>query len=68
MDSTAVVPDPPAGPPSPRRPGSGAILTLVNGVLAGVGSVFVGTHSVLVTIIAAVVAIALTVMILITAR
>jgi hypothetical protein len=37
---------------------------LVNGVLAGVGGVFVGTHSVLVTVIAAVVAVVLAAMVL----
>jgi hypothetical protein len=35
------------------------LLTLVNGALAGVGSVYVGTHSVLITIIAGVTAILL---------
>jgi hypothetical protein len=38
---------------------------LVNGVLAGVGGVYVGTHSVLVTIIATVVAALLAAMVLI---
>jgi hypothetical protein len=52
-------------PPQRRRPSAGALLTLVNGVLAGVGGVYVSTHSVLITIIAVLVAIALTVMVLI---
>jgi hypothetical protein len=55
---------PPASSRPPRRPGAGALLTLINGTLAGVGSVYVGTHSVLITVIAAAVAIALAVMVL----
>jgi hypothetical protein len=35
--------------------GQGAVLTLVNGALAGVGGVSAGTHSVLITVVAAVV-------------
>ena len=65
MDNTVVVPQPPVSPPPPQRPGPGTILTLVNGVLAGVASVFVGTHSVLITIVAAAMAIALAVMVLV---
>lgn len=67
VDSSAVsVPEPPVEPPQPRRPdiGPGAVLTLVNGVLAGVASVFVGTRSVLVTVIAVVVAVTLAAMML----
>jgi hypothetical protein len=52
-------------PPQRRRPSAGTLLTLVNGVLAGVGGVYVSTHSVLITIIAVLVAIALTVIVLI---
>jgi uncharacterized membrane-anchored protein YitT (DUF2179 family) len=63
MDN-AVVSQPPAGSDPPPRPSAGTILTLVNGVLAGVGGVFVGTHSVLITIIAAVVATVLAAMVL----
>ena len=37
----------------------------MNGVLAGVGSVYVGTHSVLITVIAGITAILLVVMVLI---
>ena len=48
-------------PASRRRVGGGALLTLVNGVLAGVGSVYVGMRSVLITVIAAAVAIMLAV-------
>jgi hypothetical protein len=56
---------PPASSPPPRRrPGAGALLTLVNGVLAGVASVYVGTRSILVTLIAAAVAIVLAVLVL----
>ena len=63
-----AVPGAPAAPPvsSPpprRRPGAGTLLTLVNGVLAGVGSVYVGTHSVLITVIAGVTAILLAAMV-----
>jgi hypothetical protein len=43
-------------------------VTLVNGVLAGIGSVYVGTRSVLVTVIAAAVAVALAVMALVFPR
>ena len=64
----AVVSEPPAGSDPPRRPSAGTILTLVNGVLASVGGVFVGTHSVLITIIAAVAAITLAAMVLTTGR
>jgi hypothetical protein len=61
----AAPPEPPANSPAPRRrPGAGALLTLVNGVLAGVGSVYVGTHSVLITVIAVVMAIVLVAMVL----
>ena len=56
---------PPANTPPPRRrPGAGTLLTLVNGVLAGVGSVYVGTHSVLITVIAGVTAIVLAAMVM----
>lgn len=59
-------PAPPAGSTPPRRrPGAGTLLTLVNGVLAGVGSVYVGTHSVLITVIAGITAILLVAMVLI---
>lgn len=50
-------------PPS-KRPGGGTILTLANGVLAGVGGVYVSTHSVLITLIAASAAIVLAAMVL----
>ena len=55
---------PASSPPPQRRPGSGAVLTLVNGALAGVGGVYAGTHSVLITVIAAAVAVVLTVLML----
>ena len=64
VDSKVVVPKPPASSPSLHRPSAGTILTLVNGVLVGVGGVFVGTRSVLITIIAAAAAIALAAMVL----
>ncbi len=50
-------------PPLGRRPGAGTLFTLVNGVLAGIGSVYVGTHSVLITVIAGVMAILLAAMV-----
>lgn len=51
--------------PQRRRPSAGTLLTLVNGVLAGVGGVYVSTHSVLITILAVLVAIVLAAMVLI---
>ena len=71
MDNAA--PAAPAAPsassqPPRRRPGAGALLTLVNGVLAGVGGVYVSTHSVLITVIAAAMAIALAVIVLVLPR
>jgi hypothetical protein len=73
MNDTAATPGQPTIPPQPRpqpprRANAGTILTLVNGVLAGVTSVFVGTHSVLITVIAAAMAVALAAMVLITRR
>jgi hypothetical protein len=44
-------------PARPQRPGAGTVLTLVNGVLAGVGGVYVSAHSVLITVIAGIMAI-----------
>lgn len=68
-NTAAAVPERSAGSPRPpRRPSAGAILTLVNGALAGVGGVFAGTHSVLVTLVAATVAIVLAAMVLIAQR
>lgn len=67
MDNTVpVAPSaPPASSPPPRRRlGGGAVLTLVNGVLAGIGSVYVGTRSVLITVIAAAAAIVLAVLVM----
>lgn len=66
--SPAVTSEPPVSPPPSQRPGTETILTLVNGVLAGVASVFVGTHSVMITVIAAAVAVALAAMVLILHR
>ena len=54
-DNTATVPQaaPATGdPPTPRRPGAEALLTLISGVLAGITGVYVATHSVLITVIA----------------
>ena len=49
----ASSPSPSTTSQPPRRPGPGAILTLVNGVLAGVGGIYASTHSALITVIAA---------------
>jgi len=60
------VPAASAGSPPPRRSsGAGEVLTLVSGTLAGVGAVYSTTHSVLVTSIAAGVAIAVAVLVLV---
>lgn len=47
-------------PPLRRRGDTGSLPDLLNGALAGVGGVYLTTHSVVVTIIAAVVALMLT--------
>jgi hypothetical protein len=67
VDDVVPAPAPSVDSPQPprRRPGSGALLTLVNGVLAGVGGVYAGTHSVMITVIAAVAAMTLAAMVLI---
>ena len=64
VTSTVVVTEPPGSSPPPRRPSAETILTLFNGALAGVGGVFVGTHSALITVIAVVMALALAAMLL----
>lgn len=61
MGSSAPVP---AAPPRSQRPSKGgptaaSLLAVVNGALVGVGSVYLTTHSVLVTLIAAVSAVIL---------
>lgn len=61
MGSTTPVP---AVPPKSPRPGGGgpnttALLAVVNGALVGVGSVYLTTRSVLVTLVAAVCAVVL---------
>jgi hypothetical protein len=68
VNETAAVP--PAGAPSPppRRPGTETVLTLVNGVLAGVASVYIGTRSLTITILAVAMAIILAVLVLILRR
>jgi hypothetical protein len=48
------VPRPPKG-----APGTAGLLAVVNGVLAGVGSVYLTTHSALITLMAAVSAVIL---------
>lgn len=61
MGSTAPVPTAP--PKSPRRPRGGhnttALLAVINGALVGVGSVYLTTRSVWVTLMAAVSAVIL---------
>lgn len=62
----AVPPSPAApvgSPPQRPRPDAGMFLTLVNGVLAGVASVYVGTRSVLITVTAGAIAIVLAAMV-----
>jgi hypothetical protein len=53
------------GSSSPGRgsPGSGGLIALVNGGLAGIGGVYATTHSVTITVIAGVVALALALMV-----
>lgn len=70
MSTAGAPPDPPVSSSSPpsRRPGAGTILTLVNGVLAAIGSVYVGTHSVLITVLATVAALGLAAMVMVTSR
>jgi hypothetical protein len=64
------VPTPSAGssPPGRRGPDASAVLMLVNGVLAGIGAVYATTRSIMVTSIAAGVAVALALMVLIFRR
>jgi len=61
---------PPDNLPSPRhrRPGPDALLTLVNGVLVGVGGVYETTRSATVTVIAGVAATVLALIVLILHR
>lgn len=61
MGSMAPVPAaPPGSPRSPRgSPNTTALLAVVNGALVGVGSVYLATRSVLVTLMAAVSAVIL---------
>lgn len=59
----SIAPVPAAPPKSPRPPKGGAnttaLLAVVNGALVGVGSVYLTTHSVLVTLAAAAAAVIL---------
>jgi len=68
VDDAVATPESPERPSPPRRPGEGSIAALVSAVLAGVGSLYACTHSVLVTGIAAVTVIALVAMMLLTRR
>lgn len=70
-DTAAPVPlsAPATGDPSaPRRPSAEALLTLISGVLAGITGVYVATHSVLITVIAAAMALVVVAMVLIFRR
>lgn len=67
MDSSTTPVPPPTGS-APRRPGTESVLTLVGGVLAGIGSVFIATHSIPVTLIAVIMAVVLTAMLLVIRR
>jgi hypothetical protein len=58
-------PAPPTGSPSPPQPSAGTVLTLVNGVLAGIGGTYATTHSITITVIAGIMAIVLALMVLI---
>lgn len=61
MGSSAPVPAAPSKSPRPPKggPSTACLLAVVNGALAGIGSVYLTTHSVLVTLIAAVSAVLL---------
>ena len=52
-------PVPSGRPPARRHHNAGGLLNLLNGALAGVGGVYLATHSIVVTIIAGVVAMVL---------
>ena len=69
MNSAVPAPAHSGNPPRPpQRPDGGLVLTVVNGVLAGVGGVYASTHSVLVTAIAAVTAVMLAAIVLVVRR
>jgi hypothetical protein len=61
VGSSTPVPAAPSGRPQPPKsgPATAAMLAVVNGALVGVGSVYLSTRSVLVTLIAAVSAVIL---------
>ena len=61
MGSSAPVPAAPPKSPQPAKGGSNTagLLAVVNGALVGVGSVYLTTHSILVTLTAAVSAVIL---------
>jgi hypothetical protein len=63
--TTNITPGP---PPHRSGTGGGGLLTLVSGVLAGVEGVYVGTHSITVTIIAAILAVVLAAMVAMSRR
>ena len=61
MGSSAPVPAAPPASPRPQKggPNTTALLAVVNGALVGVGSVYLTTRSVLVTLMAAISAVIL---------
>ena len=68
MDDAVVGTDSPERSTPPRRPGDGSIAALDSAVLAGVGSLYACTRSVVVTLIAAIVSVLLTAMMLVAGR
>lgn len=67
MDTYAPNPTPPFRRPG-RRWSAGRLVTLINAVLAGVGGVYLTTGSVTITIVAAVVAVTVVALVLLTQR
>jgi hypothetical protein len=60
VGSSAPVPAaPPRNPRRPKGPRTASLLAVVHGALVGVGSVYLTTHSTLVTLVAAVSAVVL---------
>jgi hypothetical protein len=68
VDHAVTSPGSPDRSSPPRRPGGGDITALVTAVLTGIGALYVGTHSVVITVIAAVMSIALAAMVLFSRR
>jgi hypothetical protein len=66
MGNSLRVPPAPASSPRKRRrrPPTGPLLAVMNGALAGLTGVYLSTHSVLVTLMAAAVAVTLAILLL----